>query len=251
MMELMKKLFFILLLCSGVTAQAQQGTGKKVLFIGDSITDGGWGNDSSGLPSDQRNHTDWNHLLGSGYMYLCAAHYMGEEPEKEYQFYNRGIGGHTLQNVIDRWQQDCLDLQPDVISLMVGTNDIHYWLDNPDQPFDFADWDARYRALLDRTIKALPGTKIIVCTPFVGKAGWAGEAENFPLRQESVRHLAALVKQIAADYNLTLMPFDELFEDLLRQYPSQPVSHWCWDGIHPTPATHQRMADLWILRSGL
>ena len=247
----MKKILFLILLFIGLPAFAQQGTGKKVLFIGDSITDGGWGNDAAGLPSSERNHEDWNHLFGSGYMYLCAAHFMGEEPEKELQFLNRGISGNTLKNLQDRWKEDCLDIKPDVLSILVGTNDIHYWLENPLKPFNFTSWENRYRELIKQTQQALPKVKIILCTPFVGKAGWAGEAGNFPQRNECVKRLANIIKKIAKDYQLTLVPFDEMFQKLLKDYPSQPVSHWCWDGIHPTPATHQRMADLWIEKCGL
>ena len=248
----MKRIIFLFLLLIQIPAFAQQGTGKKVLFIGDSVTDGGWGNDVAGLPSSQRNQGDWNHLFGSGYMYLCAAHFMGEEPEKELQFLNRGISGNTLKNLQDRWQEDCLDLKPDIVSILVGTNDIHYWLADPQkQPFNYMDWEKRYRELIQLTQQELPEVRIILCTPFVGKAGWAGEAANFPQRDESVRKLASIIKQIAKDYQLTLIPFDEMFDNLLKSYPSQPVSHWCWDGIHPTPATHQRMADLWIEKSGL
>ena len=248
----MKKLLFTLLILLSLPVLAQQGTGKKVLFIGDSVTDGGWGNDVAGLPSAERNHWDWNHLYGSGYMYLCAAHFMGEEPDKELQFYNRGISGNTLKNLEDRWQTDCLDLHPDVLSILVGTNDIHYWLDEKDRKaFDYTDWYTRYRKLIETTQQACPGVRIILCTPFVGKAGWAGEADTFQERDKAVRTLAGLIKQLAADYQLTLIPFDEMFDTLLKKYPSQPVSHWCWDGIHPTPATHQRMADLWIERCGL
>ena len=180
------------------------------------------------------------------------AHFMGEEPEKELQFLNRGISGNTLKNLQDRWQEDCLDIKPDIVSILVGTNDIHYWLDDPQkQPFNYMDWEKRYRELIQLTQQELPEVRIILCTPFVGKAGWAGEAANFQQRDESVRKLASIIKQIAKDYQLTLIPFDEMFDNLLKSYPSQPVSHWCWDGIHPTPATHQRMADLWIEKSGL
>lgn len=248
----MKKVLFFLFIILSLPLSAQQGTGKKVLFIGDSVTDGGWGNDVAGLPSSERNHWDWNHLFGSGYMYLCASHFMGKEPEKELQFYNRGISGNTLKNLEDRWQSDCLDIQADVISILVGTNDIHFWLEEKEKkPFDYASWEARYRALIDKTIKDNPKCQVILCTPFVAKAGWAGEADNYPEREEAVRKLAAIIKQIAKDNKLTLIPFDEMFDETLKKYPDIPVNHWCWDGIHPTPATHQRMADLWIEKCGL
>lgn len=237
----------------GLALHAQQGTGARVLFIGDSVTDGGWGNSAGeALPSSQRNLGDWNHLFGHGYMYLCAAHYMGHEPEKELQFYNRGIGGNTLQNLIDRWQEDCLDLYPDVLSVLVGTNDIHYWIDEAGEAeFDFQDWENRYRALVERTQAECPGVRMVLCTPFVVQAGWSGEAATFPRRETAVRRLAQIVMQIAEDNGLTCVRFDRVFETLPQLYPSIPLNHWSWDGIHPTPAGHQRMADEWIKQVNL
>lgn len=55
------------------------GQGLRILFIGDSITDGNWGNsDGSAMPSAGRNLWDMNHIYGSGYMYLCASYYQSK-----------------------------------------------------------------------------------------------------------------------------------------------------------------------------
>jgi phospholipase/lecithinase/hemolysin len=35
-----------------------------------------------------------------------------------------------------------------------------------------------------------------------------------------------------------------MFAQLIAQQPRS--GYWIWDGIHPTPAGHRRMADLWI-----
>ena len=71
-MRILIWLFFLL-----ITGEAVWAKGPKVLFIGDSITDGNWGNsDGSAQPSSVRNHWDMNHIYGSGYMYLCASYYI-------------------------------------------------------------------------------------------------------------------------------------------------------------------------------
>ena len=57
----MKRIIVIGLLCIAIVSM--MATGRKVLFIGDSITDGGWGRSGGSMaPSEKRNHTDWNHL---------------------------------------------------------------------------------------------------------------------------------------------------------------------------------------------
>ena len=103
--------------------------GQRVLFIGDSITDGNWGNScGTAKSSSQRTLWDMNHIYGSGYMYLCATYYQGNYPEKEYEFFNRGISGNTLEDLEKRWEADVIDMKPDVLSVLVGTNDIHFYL---------------------------------------------------------------------------------------------------------------------------
>ena len=80
-------LFVIVFFCISLLLHA---SGPRVLFIGDSITDGNWGN-ACGMPKPtaERSLWDMNHIYGSGYMYLCASHYQGDFPEKEYAFFNR------------------------------------------------------------------------------------------------------------------------------------------------------------------
>ena len=74
--------------------------GKRVLFIGDSITDGAWGNSKVwNTPSDQRNHKDMNHIYGHGYMMITASHYEALYPEAGWTFWNRGISGNTLDDL--------------------------------------------------------------------------------------------------------------------------------------------------------
>ncbi len=247
----MKKILVLVLLGLGcLLAQAQ---GDRILFIGDSITDGSWGSsDGSAQPSAERNHWDMNHIYGSGYMYLCAAYFQGNYPEKEYVFFNRGISGNTLSDLQKRWQEDALDLEPDVLSVLIGTNDIHYYLDSgSEDPFDFEGWEKTYRSLLDSVLKANPDVRIILGAPFVARTGWVKERADCDKRVALVGRLAVIVERIAADYGAVFLPYDKLFAALLENCPTSQDGYWIWDGIHPTAAGHQKMADLWISRSGL
>ena len=87
---------------------------QRVLYIGDSVTDGGWGRSGGNMtPSNQRNLKDLNHIYGHSYMMLCAAHYESTQPYAGLRFFNRGISGNTLDDLKERWQQDVLNLKPD------------------------------------------------------------------------------------------------------------------------------------------
>ena len=238
----MKRTFlsFLLLLAmiSGFSA-------RRVLYIGDSITDGGWGRSGgSAKASKDRNHTDLNHVYGHSYMMLCAAYYQSQWPDCDWQFWNRGISGNTLFQMTDRWQEDALSLTPDVISILIGTNDVGAYLDECKKSgkaftiegFDYNRWEQKYRHLLDTTRTVLPNAELVLCTPFVGKS--TGQ-----VRMTITDSLAQIVRKIADDYKAVVVSFDQLFANLQKSEPTP--KYWIWDGIHPTAAGHQRMAELW------
>jgi lysophospholipase L1-like esterase len=218
---------------------------ETLLFIGDSITDGNWGSPVGWpCPSEKRSHTDLNHIYGHGYAEMISAYYQATFPDSGYVCHNRGISGNTLANLEARWDNDALALNPDVVSILIGTNDVSEWLNAGNMDYD--GWEARYRALLDRTRAKNPNVKFVLCTPFVAPVGKIGEAADFPQRAAAIARLDRIVKSIAADYGATLIDYNQMITELYRQYPKIAPSYWIWDGIHPTPATHYRMAQLWI-----
>ena len=216
---------------------------QRVLYIGDSVTDGGWGRSGgSMLPSEKRNHSDLNHVYGHSYMMLCAAHYQSALPYGGLEFLNRGISGNTLTDLEARWEKDVLALKPNILSVLIGTNDVGEWLkEHPsDESFDYKDWESRYRSLL-HNMKAQNGSvKLILGTPFVSK-------NTSAVRLQMTDKLSAIVRRIAKDERAVCVPFDSLFNQLQRRQPNN--RYWIWDGIHPTAAGHQQMADLWISKA--
>lgn len=231
-----------------LTAFTVSEKGSRIVFAGDSITDGAWGGgNGTKLPTAKRDQTDMNHIYGHSYMMLCAARLSADNPEKNLQFYNRGISSNTLANLEDRWDDDVLALKPDVISILIGTNDIHFYLlDESGAEFDFADWERRYRNLLDRALETNPETVFIIGTPFTAPTGKVGQAEDYEKRLALLKQMDEVIEVIAGDYNARLIRYDMLFESLYEEYPDVDPSFWIWDGIHPTPAGHQVMADAWL-----
>lgn len=221
-------------------------SGLRYLFIGDSITDGGWGNSCGDMrPSAERNQTDMNHIYGHSYMMLCAAEMQGASPDSNITCMNRGISGNTLEMVAARWQEDAVALKPDVLTMLVGTNEVELFVnDSTANPLDTAAWSARYRGLLNDIREDNPDVEIVLGTPFVAKVGWRGEMANYALREAKCDECAESVRRIAAEYDATLLDFNALFKSLISNHPNP--EYWIWDGIHPTPAGHWQMANLWL-----
>jgi len=237
-------LLFCLLITVNIYSQGHSKKGLRFLYIGDSITDGNWGR-GDGKPSAERTHWDKNHIFGSGYMYLCAGHYMGHYPEQDYRFYNRGISGNTLFDLENRWQSDVLDLNPDILSILIGINDVNRLINNKTE-FTFDEWEKTYRNLLNQAKTHNPDLIIVICTPFVSMTESVVEKDTWNFYYETTKQFAEIAKKIAKDYDAILVPFDKIFKDVSERYPQVQPSYWLWDGIHPTVAGHQLMSDMWI-----
>lgn len=207
---------------------------SKILFQGDSITDCGRSREADAI----------NQGLGAGYAHAVASRLLADHPEQHYQCLNRGISGHRVVDLYARWKIDALNLKPDVLSMLIGINDI--WHEFGSQNGVEADrFDQFYRMILDWTKQELPETQLILCEPFALGCG-AVSAEWIPVLEER----RAIVQQIAQDYGAIFVPFQSVFDQAVGQ---APASYWLPDGVHPSSAGHQRMADAWIaaVRQGI
>ncbi len=205
---------------------------KRVLFIGDSITDGNWGNPNN---AGQRNYDDWNHIFGHGYAEMCAAYYMSEYADQKPVFFNRGISGNTVNDLKSRWEKDCLDLNPDVLSVLVGINDI---ICSEDGKVDTLAFHDTLKDLLSQTKAKNPNIKIILGEPFC-EEGFRVDTEGKV--RATCEALARQVKAIAQEFDAIYIPYQSMFDALCKD----DTKYWIWDGVHPTPAGHWKMSQMW------
>lgn len=211
--------------------------GPRVMFVGDSITDGFWGRNDS-RPTADRNHYDLNHVFGHGYQAIAIGRLMLDRPELNIRCFNRGKGGDNLEKIRTRWNEDVMSVRPTVISLLVGVNDVS----SGSEAIDCEAWEASYRDLIDKTVAELPAVKFVLCTPFVkNESGFVRGRDD-----SRVEALAAIVRRIASDYDLPCVDFAAVIESLYASAGTEDIHYWLWDGIHPTYATHLLFAEEWI-----
>ncbi len=205
-------------------------SGKTILFQGDSITDAG--RDRSAYYPNQPKG------LGSGYAFLAAGRLMADYPEEDFRIYNRGISGNKVFQLANRWEDDCLQLAPDVLSVLIGVND--YWhAFNGRYDGTVKTYEKDLRTLLKRTKEALPQVKLIIGEPFAVKGGRAIQEGWYP-KFDAFRVVA---KSMAAEFEAGFIPYQSVFEKALEK---GSVDYWCPDGVHPSLAGAQLMADHWI-----
>ena len=197
--------------------------GDKIVFQGDSITDAARG--AEGAPDAG---------LGHGYVYLVAVRLTADHPTRQLVFGNRGVSGNKIHDLAARWQEDTIALRPDMLSILVGINDTA-----AEVPLD--EFEAAYDRLLEHTKAELPNAKLVLCEPF---ALLPPEAAGRPNAWETnVRQRARVVQRLAAKYGAAFVRFQKVFDEARKR---APAGHWLYDGIHPTHAGHQLMADEWI-----
>ena len=203
---------------------------QVILFQGDSITDSGRNKEDTGF-NTARN-------LGSGYPMLAGAAILNKYEALNLKIYNKGISGNKVFQLAERWDKDCLELKPDVLSILIGVNDIWHKL-NGTYNGTAEIYRNDYIALLERTIKALPNVKLIICEPFAVKGVKAVDDKWYP---EFFDYQKA-AKDIARQFKATFIPFQSVFDEAQKRAPG---SYWTGDGVHPSLAGAQLMAKAWM-----
>lgn len=196
-----------------------------VLFFGDSITDAG-----------RRAQDNSNHGLGVGYAAICAAVLGGRLPEMNLRFSNRGISGNRVYDLEKRLDADVIDLEPSVVSILVGINDTWRRYDKDlISPVD--EFTACYRRILDR-IRGELSARIVLCQPFLLPI-----PEDRKAWREDLNPRIEAVDDLAEEYADGYLRFDDLFRAAAEKRDN---GYWLPDGVHPTPAGHGLMAEAWM-----
>ena len=199
----------------------------KILFQGDSITDA-FRKPEEINPAFQ---------LGNGYAFLVAARLGARHPERRFEFLNRGISGHTVQDLEKRWQADSLDHQPDLLSLLIGVNNLIH-RQNGSKDIPDSEVLASYRRMLEQMRTQNPRIRFLLMEPFLLEAGDVTLAWK-----TAIKPIQEGIAVIAREFDAPFIPLQSVFDKALTL---APVAYWAYDGIHATHAGFQLIADVWI-----
>ena len=182
----------------------------KILFQGDSVTDAG------------RNREDF-HYLGNGYPRYVAPALRERFPEDEFEFINLGMSGNRAEHLLARWKTDAVDINPDIISILIGVNDCWFFEDKealmPEEYFEYC-----YRSILE-DIKNKTHAKIIMLEPFLL------DAPGLPKIHEDVERKKKIVYKLADEYADAFLKCQCIFDEASAD---RPPMYWAEDGIHTT-----------------
>lgn len=184
----------------------------KILFQGDSITDAG------------RDRSDI-HNLGNGYPKYTAELIRNRHPGTDFEFIDLGISGNRAENLRDRWQEDCIAHQPDLVSILIGVNDTwHRSGDKNWMPHDYFEECCRY-CLTE--IKEKTNAKIIILEQFLIPVP---DKEFFRVDLDPK---IQVTRKLAREFADAFIPLDGI---LASHCIGEKPTVWAADGVHPTEA---------------
>ncbi len=199
----------------------------KILFLGDSITDA---------------HRDRNDgclgKFGFGFVRQIAGELLYENPE-EYEIIDRGISGDRVVDLYARIKKDVWNFQPDVISILVGVNEVwhEFFYQNG---VDLERYEKVYSMMIEDTLKVLPNVKIMLCEPFILE----GEVTNQDIEFfKTVYDYAKVVKKLAEKYRLPFISLQQKLTDYANAHSNQVTLA---DGVHPNIAGATLIAKEWL-----
>lgn len=202
--------------------------GQTLLFIGDSITDCG-------------RRDDRFRPLGTGYVRFFRDLLIVREPEKDITIENRGIGGHTVPDLRNRWFDDAISHQPDWLSIKIGINDLsRYLLGNAgDLPLDPKGYAQGYRWLLETTRRELPDTQLLLISPFFISRDPHEDTHRGKVLNLIPRYIET-VGALAAEFGARYLDLHAVFAKHLEyRHPDA----FCPEPVHPNETGHRIMAE--------
>lgn len=198
---------------------------RTILFTGDSITD--CCRREPGISA-----------LGNGYVSFIAGELLERQPRLDLNIINTGISGNTTRDLRARWQPDCMDLKPDILSILIGINDLWRTYDPStlNEAVFVEEYETNYREMLTR-VKDDLDCKLILMEPFMFCTDTNDEMFKALPRYIDV------ARKLADEFNAIVVPLQKMLDKALQEIPPEK---WSDDMVHPETWAHEWIAKRWL-----
>lgn len=189
----------------------------RIVFAGDSVTDMG---------SEQPVGESFDENLGRSYVRIIDNMLSTWYPEILVRVTNSGISGNTSRDLLERYQRDVIDLNPDWVSICIGINDVWRQFDSPAMA-DTHVMPEEYEANLEKMILAVKDSLkgIFLMTPYYMEPN----AEDG--MRKRMDEYGAVCRKLAVKYGCVFIDLQETFNHYFRFRHSTYIA---WDRIHPS-----------------
>jgi lysophospholipase L1-like esterase len=197
---------------------------SSIVFIGDSITD------ADRLEPAYRPY-------GYGYVHFVAYRLLAKYVEYNLSIINTGISGDTIRDLDYRWERDCLNHKPDILSVLIGINDVFRgYTGRPDEAVLLDEYQLTYKRLLS-IVQEKYNSQLILIEPFMFCDDKANPA------YKSLQQYIDAVRALAEEFRAVLVPLQESIDKKIETIPAEKFSD---DMVHPYVWAHAWIAQQWF-----
>ena len=192
---------------------------KKILFFGDSITEGA--------------------VQEGGYISLMNNRLEENKLKEAYELFGSGIGGNKVYDLFFRMEKDVYTQNPDIVVIWIGVNDVWH-KSSFGTGTDIDKFELMYADIIHRLQKKQ--IQVYCCTPAtIGEKTDYSNAQDGDLNEFSkvIRKVAAENKAAVIDFRAAFLAYnlkhnkDNLYQGLLTN-----------DGVHLNAAGSKLVSDL-------
>ena len=171
----------------------------------------------------------------------------------KFELIGKGISGNKVSDLLTRYKSDVLDLNPDLVFIYIGINDVWHKYDFGTGS-DIDLYEKGLRAIIS-DIKSL-GSKIVLCTPTVIGENTGDfelgnqfkDVETMEKMNGDLDSFSDVVRKLSNEYETELLDLRKIFMDYLAEnnLNNDAAGVLTTDGVHLNGQGNKLIADQMI-----
>ena len=213
----------------------------KAVFLGDSITEAGVYDNEVGVQSgDTLIYPKY-----SGFITLLK-----NDIEDDIELIGKGVSGDKVSNLLERYKEDVLSLNPDIVFIYIGINDVWHKYDFGTGT-DILFYENGLRKII-ADIKS-NGARVVLCTPTVigeNKGEFTlvnkfKDIETMEIMNGDLDAYSDVIRKLSSELDTDLVDLRKIFVNyILENNPNnEPAGITTYDGVHLNDLGNKLIAD--------
>ena len=235
----MKKIIILFFLTAIISCS---DSNNKVVFLGDSITE-----NATSIKGDTLTFANGAIFVPK---YTGFISRIKEKIGEDIELIGKGIGGDKVSDLLTRYRNDVIQLNPDIVFIYIGINDVWH-------KYDFgtgSDIDLYEKGLrqIIGDIKNI-GAEVILCTPTVigeNKGEFTlvnqfKDIETMQIMNSDLDAYSDIIRKLSSEFNTELIDLRKIFMNYISENNpnNDPSGITTYDGVHLNDQGNKLIAD--------
>ena len=235
----MKKIIILFFLTAIISCS---DSNNKVVFLGDSITE-----NATSIKGDTLTYANGAIVVPK---YTGFISRIKEKISEDIELIGKGIGGDKVSDLLTRYRNDVIQLNPDIVFIYIGINDVWH-------KYDFgtgSDIDLYEKGLrqIIGEIKNI-GAEVILCTPTVigeNKGEFTlvnqfKDIETMQIMNSDLDAYSDVIRKLSSEFNTELIDLRKIFMNYISENNpnNDPSGITTYDGVHLNDQGNKLIAD--------